>query len=206
MRILSSVALSAAVALVGCSQQVGTNANAPEGSGQGNADWERSVKNRLAADSAVSGTKVDVSANADRNEITLSGTVYSEPMRAAAVADAKQARPSAEIIDRIDVKPGEVPRNLYTDDMAQQTRDRAKAAGDKLGASIDDAWIHAKIAAKLLADSSTPSRNMNIDVVNGVVTLRGIVSSPDAKAEASRVAMDTDGVKKVNNLLRVRAG
>jgi len=90
--------------------------------------------------------------------------------------------------------------------MAQQTRDRAKAAGDNLGASIDDAWIHAKIAAKLLADSGTPSRNMNIDVVNGVVTLRGIVSSPDAKAEASRVAMDTDGVKKVNNLLRVRAG
>jgi osmotically-inducible protein OsmY len=47
---------------------------------------------------------------------------------------------------------------------------------------------------------------MNIDVVNGVVTLRGIVDSPDAKAEASRIAMDTDGVKKVNNLLRVRAG
>jgi len=58
----------------------------------------------------------------------------------------------------------------------------------------------------LIADSATPSRNINIDVVNGVVTMRGIVDSPHVKAEASRVAMDTDGVKKVNNLLRVRAG
>jgi len=206
MRILSPVALSAAIALVGCTQQPGTTASTQQGSAQNNADWEQSVKNKLAADAAVSGTNVDVNAKADRNEITLSGTVYSEPMRAAAVNDAKDAKPGAEIIDKIDVKPGEVPRNLYTEDMAKQTREQAKAAGEKLGASLDDAWIHAKVAAKLIADSTTPSRNINIDVVNGVVTLRGIVDSPDAKSEASRVAMDTDGVKRVNNLLRVRAG
>lgn len=206
MRILSSVALSAAIALVGCTQQAGTTAATQQGSAQSNADWEQSVKNKLAADSAISGTNVDVAANADRNEITLSGTVYSEPMRTAAVTDAKEARPGAEIIDKLEVKPGEVPRNLYTEDMAKQTREQAKATGDKLGASLDDAWIHTKIAAKLIADTSTPSRNINIDVVNGMVTLRGIVDTPDAKAEASRVAMDTDGVKKVNNLLRVRAG
>jgi osmotically-inducible protein OsmY len=206
MRILSSVALSAAIALVGCAQQPATTASTQQGSAQSNADWEQSVKNKLAADSAISGTNVDVSANADRNEITLSGTVYSEPMRTAAVNDAKEARPGAEVIDKIDVKPGEVPRNLYTEDMAKQTREQAKASGDKLGASLDDAWIHTKISAKLIANSATPSRNINVDVVKGVVTLRGIVDSPDAKAEASRVAMDTDGVKRVNNLLRVRAG
>jgi osmotically-inducible protein OsmY len=206
MRILSSAALSAAIALVGCTQQAGTTASTQQGSAQSNADWEQSVKNKLVADSAVSGTNVDVSANADRNEITLSGTVYSEPMRAAAVNDAKAAKPGAEIIDKMDVKPGEVPRNLYTEDMAKQTREQAKATGDKLGASLDDAWIHTKIATKLIADSTTPSRNINIDVVNGVVTLRGMVDSPDAKSEASRVAMDTDGVKRVNNLLRVHAG
>ncbi|HYK58809.1 MAG TPA: BON domain-containing protein [Bryobacteraceae bacterium] len=205
MRILSSVALSAAIALVGCSQ-AGTNASTTQGSTQSNADWEQSVKNKLATDSAVTGTNIDVTANADRNEITLTGTVYSEPMRSAAVNAAKEARPGAEVIDKLDVKPGEVPRNLYTEDMAKQTREQAKAAGDKLGASLDDAWIHTKIAAKLIANSATPSRNINIDVVNGVVTMRGIVDSPDVKAEASRVAMDTDGVKKVNNLLRVRAG
>jgi osmotically-inducible protein OsmY len=206
MRILSSVALSATIALVGCTQQTGTTASTQQGSPQANSDWEQSVKNKLAADPAISGTNVDVNADANHNQVTLSGTVYSEQMRAAAVNDAKDARPGVEVVDRMDVKPEEVPRNLYTDDMAKQSREQAKAAGDKVGSTLDDAWIHTKITTKLIADSSTPSRNINVDVVNGVVTLRGIVDSPDAKAEASRVAMDTDGVKKVNNLLRVHAG
>ena len=209
MRMSYSVALLATIALVGCTQQTGTtatNERTQQGSAQSSADWEQSIKSKLATDPALSGTNLDVSASPDRNEVTVSGTVYSEPMRTAAVNAAKAAQPGAQVIDKIEVKPGEIPRNLYTDDMARQTREDAKAGGDKLGNSVDDAWIHTKISAKLIVNSATPSRNMNIDVVNGVVTLRGIVDSPDAKAEASRVAMDTDGVKKVNNLLRVRVG
>ncbi|HLH43173.1 MAG TPA: BON domain-containing protein [Bryobacteraceae bacterium] len=206
MRIFYTAALAAAIALSGCTRPTGTAAETQQGAAQTSAAWEQSVKDKLAADPAVGATNIAVSANPDRNEVTLSGTVYSEPMRAAAVDAAKAARPGAQVIDKIEVKPAEIPRNLYTDDMARQTRQDAKAKGDRLGNSLDDAWIHTKISAKLIADSNTPARKMNIDVVNGVVTLRGFVDSPEAKAEASRLAMDTDGVKKVNNLLRVRAG
>ncbi|HEY7336917.1 MAG TPA: BON domain-containing protein [Bryobacteraceae bacterium] len=205
MRILTTIAVSAAMALVGCSS-TNTNANTSQNTGQSNSDLEQSIKNKLAADPKTADTKLDVSANSDKNQITLSGTVYSEEARTQAVNDAKDAKPGADVVDKIDVKPGEIPKSAYTEDMARQTRDAAKATGDRLGTSLDDAWIHTKIASKLIADTNTPSRKINIDVVNGMVTLRGTVDSPEAKAEASHVAMDTDGVKKVNNQLRVRAG
>ena len=89
--------------------------------------------------------------------------------------------------------------------MARDARERAKSTGDKIGNSVDDAWIHTKIAAKLMTDSDTPSRKINVDVVNGAVTLRGAVNSEVAKKEAERIARETDGVKKVTNLLKIQA-
>jgi hypothetical protein len=51
---------------------------------------------------------------------------------------------------------------------------------DKLGNSLDDEWIHTKIASKLIADANTPAQKIDI----GVVTLRA-AGTPEAKAEAS---------------------
>jgi osmotically-inducible protein OsmY len=205
MRILTTVAVSAAIVLVGCSN-TSTNANTSQNAAQTNSDLEQSVKTKLAADPKTADAKIDVSANTDQNQITLSGTVYSEETRNQAVNDTKDAKPGAAIIDKIEVKPSEIPKSAYTENMAQKAREQARAAGDKLGASLDDAWIHSKIAGKLIVDTGAHARTVNIDVVSGVVTLRGTVNSPEAKAEAARIAMDTDGVKKVNNFLRVRAG
>lgn len=68
---------------------------------------------------------------------------------------------------------------------------------------MDDAWIHTKIVTKLIGNSDTPERKINIDVVNNVVTLRGTVDTAAQKAEAERVAKDTEGVKSVKNMLKV---
>jgi len=59
--------------------------------------------------------------------------------------------------------------------------------------------------AKLIGDTKTPERNINVDVVEGAVTLRGNVDTAEAKAEAERVAKETEGVKKVTNQLKVVA-
>jgi osmotically-inducible protein OsmY len=90
--------------------------------------------------------------------------------------------------------------------MAREARERAKTSGDKIGNSINDAWIHTKITSKLIGDKDTPARKINVDVVDGMVTLRGEVKSGTAKDEADRVAKDTEGVKRVRNLLIVTAG
>jgi osmotically-inducible protein OsmY len=203
MRILTTLGMAAALALVGCTN-TSTTANSTTAPKTTNADLEQAVKNQLASDSRTA--KVDVSADADKNQVTLSGTVYSEATRTQAVNAAKTARPGVEVVDKIDVKPGEISRSDYTEDMAREARERAKATGDTVGNTIEDAWIHTKISSKLITDKDTPARKINIDVVNGNVTLRGNVDTPEAKQEAGRVAMETDGVKRVTNQLRVRVG
>src|SRR5438874_13417524 len=93
----------------------------------------------------------------------------------------------------------------YTVEQAREEREKAKANKETIGQSLEDSWIHTKIVAKLIGDTKTPERNINVDVVEGAVTLRGNVDTAEAKAEAERVAKETEGVKKVTNQLKVVA-
>jgi osmotically-inducible protein OsmY len=95
------------------------------------------------------------------------------------------------------------PTPGYTEEQGRQERERAKASKETIGQSLDDAWVHAKVVAKLISDTKTPERNINVDVVEGTVTLRGQVDTADAKTEAEQDTKDTDGVKKVVNELKV---
>ncbi len=55
----------------------------------------------------------------------------------------------------------------------------------------------------MLADSNVPGLEIDLDSWNGVVTLFGIVSSPDAKGAAEADALKVSGVKRVVNELQV---
>jgi hypothetical protein len=94
----------------------------------------------------------------------------------------------------------------YTEEQARDEREKAKANKETVGQSLEDAWIHTKVVAKLITDSQTPERKINVDVVDGAVTLRGQVDTAEGKTEAERLAKDTDGVKSVKNELKVVAG
>src|SRR4051812_1100649 len=94
----------------------------------------------------------------------------------------------------------------YTEEQARDEREKAKANKETVGQSLEDAWIHTKVVAKLISDSQTPERKINVDVVDGAVTLRGQVDTAEGKSEAERLAKDTDGVKSVKNELKVVAG
>jgi len=100
-------------------------------------------------------------------------------------------------------QPTATPTPRYTEEQAREERERAKANKETVGQSLDDAWIHTKIVAKLIGDTQTPERKINVDVVAGAVTLRGEIDTAEAKAEAERVAKETDGVKKVTNQLKI---
>ena len=192
--------------LAGCSQTGSgtTSANAP--SAMTDSELQQTVQARLNTDPAVQAANLDVNADAKNHKVTLSGTVPTEALRIQAVDMAKAARPALEITDKIDVKPAEISRSEYTEEMARDAREKAKIAGDKIGTSINDAWIHTKITSKLIGDKDTPARKINIDVVDGMVTLRGEVNTATAKDEADRIARDTEGVRRVRNLLKVTAG
>ena len=95
------------------------------------------------------------------------------------------------------------PTPKYSEEQAREEREKARANKETIGQSLEDAWIHTKIVAKLIGDADTPERKINVDVVDGAVTLRGTVDTAEAKSEAERIAKETDGVKKVTNQLKV---
>jgi len=202
------VACGTVLISAGCSRDTTRATSSPRLT---DSDLERAISNRFASDPQLSDVKV--SANADKNEATISGTVASESLRTRAVELAKAAGPNLVVTDKIDVKPDktdvrsrELSRSEYTEEMARQDRARAEGTGDKVGKSIDDAWLHTKITSKLLTKSGTNGSKINVDVNDKVVTLRGTVDSLEAKQRAEQVARDTDGVARVVNRLTVKAG
>ena len=200
MKSTAVLLLVGGLALVGCS----TNSRGGAERSVTSSDIERTVKAKFATDPSIP-PGIDVSADASKNEITLSGTVPSETVRNKAVELAKASSPGAVVVDKIDVKPQEVARADYNEDMAKADREKAKALGDSIGNSADDAYIHSRIVSKLLGNAETPAAKIHVDVKDGVVTLRGEVDSPNQKAEAERLAKSVDGVKRVNDRLKVKA-
>lgn len=167
------------------------------------SELKAAVENKLDADSQLKAADLDVDANATANQVTLTGKVMSQELKMKAVNAAKSAQPGVVVNDKIEVKPADVSRGDYTEEMARDARTKAKDTGDSIGDTLDDAWIHTKITAKLFGNANTPGRKINVDVNNNVVTLRGAVDTAQQKAEAERVAKETDGVKKVVNQLKV---
>jgi osmotically-inducible protein OsmY len=99
---------------------------------------------------------------------------------------------------------------------AERAGDKAERAGERAagtaasatrntGRAIDDGWIKSKIYAQYLADWNTvlDDSNIDIDVVNNMVTLNGTVKTAEAKAKAVATAKATDGVKGVRDNLKV---
>jgi len=114
-------------------------------------------------------------------------------------ANANMSEPRAEATPMATATP------KYSEEQAREERARAKENKETIGDTLDDAWIHTKIVAKLIANSKTPERKINVDVVKNAVTLRGTVESAEEKAEAEKIAKETDGVQKVTNQLKVVA-
>ena len=166
---------------------------------------EQKIQSRINSNPDLAAAKVSVDADAKENRVTLSGTVASEALRNQALDLARGAQPGVTVEDKIDVKPREMTREEYTEEHARMERDRAKENKESIGSSLDDAWIHSKLVAKLIGNMDVSEHKINVDVNNNVVTLRGTVESAAEKAEAERVAKDTDGVKRVVNQLKVAA-
>jgi hyperosmotically inducible periplasmic protein len=72
-----------------------------------------------------------------------------------------------------------------------------------IAADRPDSWITAKAKLALLTTEGVDTWDLNVDTVNGVVTLHGKVASAEAKQKAETVAQGVEGAKSVKNLLQV---
>ncbi|MEZ5287245.1 MAG: BON domain-containing protein, partial [Vicinamibacterales bacterium] len=70
-------------------------------------------------------------------------------------------------------------------------------------AQVDDAWVTMKTKVALLTSSDVHGMGLNVDTVDGVVTLHGKVETDMEKTKAESIAKGIDGVTQVKNLLQV---
>jgi hyperosmotically inducible protein len=166
------------------------------------------IHSDLVDEDALSGSNIDV--DVKNGVVTLQGTVPSEAGRARAIAEAKKTDGVKNVVDQLKIAPAHTAGKM--DKAQDKTAQTAERAGDKTasaakttGRAIDDGWIKSKIYAQYLADWNTVlnDSDIDVDVANGVVTLNGTVKSAEAKAKAVSTAKATDGVKSVNDNLRV---
>ena len=77
------------------------------------------------------------------------------------------------------------------------------AAGIAKAADSPDSWVTMKTKVSLMTTEGVDTHDLNVDTVNGVVTLHGKVASEAEKLKAERVARGIEGTKDVKNLLQV---
>jgi hyperosmotically inducible protein len=70
-------------------------------------------------------------------------------------------------------------------------------------AATPDSWITTKAKMSLYTTSGVSGTAINVDTVNGVVTLHGKVETAAEKSKAESTVKSIDGVKQVRNLLQV---
>ncbi|HSG39409.1 MAG TPA: BON domain-containing protein, partial [Thermoanaerobaculia bacterium] len=68
---------------------------------------------------------------------------------------------------------------------------------------LDDAGVTAKVKARLMADPEVNAFHIDVDTIDGRVTLSGKVTNDEQKAEAEKLARRTEGVREVVNRLQV---
>jgi hyperosmotically inducible protein len=76
-------------------------------------------------------------------------------------------------------------------------------AGPAAAATAPDAWVTTKVKMALMTNENVSARDVNVDTVDGRVTLHGAVSTAAEKTQAEQVARKIEGVREVRNLLQV---
>jgi len=86
---------------------------------------------------------------------------------------------------------------------ATRADDQARDATSSTGEKITDAWILTKVKAQFVGEDALANSNIDVDVRNHTVILKGTVASEVGKARAAAIARATDGVTSVQNNLRI---
>lgn len=127
---------------------------------------------------------------------TLRGTVDSEVERDLAEELALGVDGIHKVDNQLQIEPGLSPHQSARGDAAEPTE-------RSFMQKVEDANLTAKIKSQLLWNSNTSGLDIDVDTLNGSVSLSGNVES-DAEAElAEQIARNTDDVRGVENNLNV---
>lgn len=160
-----------------------TSASAAE-PGLQQARQEGALQTALALNRLLNPFKIEVAIQGQTAR--LQGEVENEVERELAAQVALATAGIEQVDNQLQVNPELVDETLQRRAYAQR---------------LEDATLGAIIRARLLWSSQTQGLPIEVDSRAGVVTLRGRVTSAEAKQMAGSVAASTDGVYLVNNLI-----
>jgi hyperosmotically inducible periplasmic protein len=141
-----------------------------------NAVATKQILSKLRSDRDLSDNRIEV--HVDKGVATLKGKVDSELEKSKAVTLASV--PGVQVVD-----------------------DQLKVASEGAKAVVTDSALTTAIKAKFVADSTVRGADISVDTNNGVVTLSGTAPSPAAHKLALELARRTDGVKRVDDQIKV---
>ena len=105
---------------IGCTKgRESTTQAAREPQRMSDSDLNKKIETQMNSDPQLRDANLSVSADADNNRVTLSGTVPSEALRTRAIEMARKAQPGITIDDKIDVKPTTKSQNTPTGEERQ---------------------------------------------------------------------------------------
>jgi osmotically-inducible protein OsmY len=148
------------------------------------------IQSQYFLDAEVKGRDIDV--DTTNGVVTLRGAVDNEAERRQAVMMARNTEGVREVTDQLTVTGTPRPTGTRTD---------VSRAAD----AVDDAWITVKVQSKFFLDPGIKGSAIDVTTKGGVVTLQGSVPTAAQQQSAEQIAMETDGVSRVNNQLKVAA-
>jgi hyperosmotically inducible protein len=166
------------------------------------------VHSQFVPEDALEDSDIDVDTNA--GVVTLTGVVASAAGKTRAVAIAKATDGVKNVTDRLRVDATRMDDDARdaaakTGAAAREGARESKEAGRTAGRAVSDGWVTSKIYAQFIDENSLDDSDIDVDVNRGVVTLSGTAVSQAGVARAAAIAKATEGVKSVNNKLKVGA-
>ena len=137
--------------------------------------------------------KYNLDVKVDKGVATLTGDVATAAQKSEAEKLAK-VRGVTRVDNRIEVDPNE----------DKSVADRISKGLSRTGESVNDAWILTKVKWFHTGADALKGSDVNVDVKDGVVTLKGTVKTEAGRAKAIALAKDTDGVKRVVDQLTIK--
>jgi hyperosmotically inducible periplasmic protein len=164
-----------------------------------------SVQARYYADDRVRGRDIDVSTN--NGVVTLKGTVDDQATKEQAVSVARSVEGVRRVDDQLQVA-SEAAAATIADRSQPEPSPRGTGATGTAGTDpasrVEPGWITTKIQAQYFVNPEIKPWNIDVTTTSaGVVTLKGEVENAADKAEAVRIARETEGVTQVDDRLRV---
>ncbi len=175
---VKTIALSltlAALAGLGCAS---SRPSGPPDDRAGDAAITSQVASKLAADPQQ--VEYEIAVDTQDGVVRLRGAVETAEMRSAA----EQLAWATEGVRSVD-------NQLRVGELAARK-------------SLTDAWLVTKLRSRLAADPAVNAFDIDVDALDGQVTLSGLVSGERAREQAERIAKATEGVNRVRNEIRVR--